>query len=292
MNLKNLSLKYKLIALFILISLVVPVGFALAAEPVGVIEARDEEKGPPQGDDDDDDDDEGSKTITAKALYGHECNDKEWHFVITQIDDKDNAPDSIYVEWGNGDSENVPLDKFTGGTAHYTTTSNLDSPVVYAEADIYGDWSGQFNLSHGPCDFGDDDDNANDDDDDIVDDDDDVIEDDDDDVVEDDDDDVVEDDDDDTSGDDDDAGGDDDDDVYVLQYCLDGQRVFLDSRTAGDLQPIKDEDPCEAELPILGPIEAVAPATGGLAVNPVLIGGVGLGLLGAARLGWSLLKRR
>ncbi len=91
---------------------------------------------------------------------------------------------------------------------------------------------------------------------------------------------------------DDDTGGDDDDDVYILQYCLDGQRVFLDSRTAGDLTPIKDEDPCEPVLPALGPVEAVAPAAGGIAIDPLLVGGVGLSLLGAARLAYALLKRR
>ena len=33
---------------------------------------------------------------------------------------------SITVKWANGATETVPLDKFTGGVAHYTTTSNLD----------------------------------------------------------------------------------------------------------------------------------------------------------------------
>ena len=58
---------------------------------------------------------------------------------------------NITVTWANGDTEIVPLSKFTGGVAHYVTTSNLDSTVVSATADIYAGWSGQFNLSHGPC---------------------------------------------------------------------------------------------------------------------------------------------
>jgi hypothetical protein len=89
--------------------------------------------------------------ITAKALTDHECDSTEWHFVINQIDNKANAPQSITVEWANGDTEVVPLSKFKGGVAHYATTSNLDSTVVSATAGIYTGWSGQFNLSHGAC---------------------------------------------------------------------------------------------------------------------------------------------
>jgi hypothetical protein len=90
-------------------------------------------------------------TITAKALTDHECDSTEWHFVINQIDSEAKAPQSITVKWANGSTEVVPLSKFTGGVAHYATTSNLDSTVVSATATIYSWWKGQFNLSHGPC---------------------------------------------------------------------------------------------------------------------------------------------
>jgi hypothetical protein len=39
----------------------------------------------------------------------------------------------------------------SGSTAHYRTTQNLSSPVTGAWAVISGSWSGNFNLSHGPC---------------------------------------------------------------------------------------------------------------------------------------------
>src|SRR6478672_6430111 len=48
-------------------------------------------------------------TIRAKALNNHECNDNEWHFVITQIRDEDSVPSSIEVTWANGESETVDL---------------------------------------------------------------------------------------------------------------------------------------------------------------------------------------
>lgn len=91
-----------------------------------------------------------SQSISAKALTDHECNADEWHFVITGIDTEADAPASITVFWG-GISEVLPLDKFTGGTAHYKTTDHLDLQVTGANASIYDAWSGQFNLSHGPC---------------------------------------------------------------------------------------------------------------------------------------------
>ena len=90
-------------------------------------------------------------TIFAKALTDHECNSTEWHFVINQVDSEANAPASITVTFSGGDVLEVPLDKFTGGVAHYATTQNLDEAVTSASTTIYDGWSGQFNLSHGPC---------------------------------------------------------------------------------------------------------------------------------------------
>lgn len=89
--------------------------------------------------------------IAAKALTDHECDASEWHFVITSIDSESNAPASITVNFANSNSVTVSLDKYTGKTAHYTTTTNLDSTVTSATALIYSGWGGQFNLSHGPC---------------------------------------------------------------------------------------------------------------------------------------------
>jgi hypothetical protein len=92
------------------------------------------------------------QVVDAKALTDHECNATEWHFVINQLADDSLAPDTIHVEWSNGNDEDVPLDTVTpGGVAHYTTTANLDSTLTSATADLYDEWTGQFNLSHGPC---------------------------------------------------------------------------------------------------------------------------------------------
>src|SRR6185503_10973523 len=92
----------------------------------------------------------GKVVINAKALTDHECNSSEWHFVITGVSGG-NAPASITVAWSNGATASVALDRVTGNVAHYTTTLNLGSTVTGASAMIASSWSGQFNLSHGPC---------------------------------------------------------------------------------------------------------------------------------------------
>ena len=90
-------------------------------------------------------------TVTAKGLTDHECDSTEWHFVITGIRNGISAPGSIRVTWANGAVLDVPLDRVTGQVAHYETTANLGSTVVSATAVLPVGWSGQFNLSHGPC---------------------------------------------------------------------------------------------------------------------------------------------
>jgi hypothetical protein len=87
--------------------------------------------------------------VNPGSLTDHDCDATEWHFVITQIGT--GAPANITVFWSDGTSTLVPLDKVTGGTAHYVTTDNLDLTVVDATADLPAGWSGQFNVSHGPC---------------------------------------------------------------------------------------------------------------------------------------------
>lgn len=90
-------------------------------------------------------------SVNPGSLTDHSCNAAQWQFVITQIDTEADAPATIHVTWANGASEDVALSSFTGGTAHYLTTSNLDSTVTGATAEIYAGWSGTFNLSDGPC---------------------------------------------------------------------------------------------------------------------------------------------
>jgi MYXO-CTERM domain-containing protein len=94
-----------------------------------------------------------TRAISVKnaSLSQHSCNDSEWHFVINQIAGTERAPSSITVTWSNGASAGIPLSKFTGQVAHYTTTAHLDSGVASATTTIYAEWNGQFVLSHGPC---------------------------------------------------------------------------------------------------------------------------------------------
>jgi hypothetical protein len=90
--------------------------------------------------------------IEVDNLDDYECDETEWHFVINQIDDPADAPEFITVTWSNGETEEVELEDVDGKVAHYYWYEYLDSTVVSATAtiDIEG-WSGNFNLSHGPC---------------------------------------------------------------------------------------------------------------------------------------------
>ncbi len=92
--------------------------------------------------------------VKQSTLEDPECEEEspnEWHFIINQIDTEESPPSSIFVEWDNGQNATVPLSKLSGQTAHYSTTLHQDANVTDATAEIYDDWDGQFNLSHGPC---------------------------------------------------------------------------------------------------------------------------------------------
>ena len=91
----------------------------------------------------------GTIHVKTSTLAGHECNSSEWHFVITQVTSL-SAPITIHVYWANGQDAVLPLERVTGGTAHYRTTLNLSSAVTDAIAALSGSY-GQFNVSHGPC---------------------------------------------------------------------------------------------------------------------------------------------
>jgi hypothetical protein len=93
----------------------------------------------------------GTVHVKISSLTDHDCDSTEWHFVITQIDDETNAPASITVKFSGGATVGVGLEKFTGGVAHYTTTQHLGETVIDGTAILYAGWSGEFNLSHGPC---------------------------------------------------------------------------------------------------------------------------------------------
>ncbi|MGB9910995.1 MAG: hypothetical protein ACPLKP_00070, partial [Microgenomates group bacterium] len=91
------------------------------------------------------------KEICAKALEDYQCVDGAcYHFVITQVGD--NPPPFITVTFENGRVVGVPLQKVTGGTAHYEVCLNgAFVRVVSACTTISEDWTGEFNLSSGPC---------------------------------------------------------------------------------------------------------------------------------------------
>jgi hypothetical protein len=93
--------------------------------------------------------------INQSNVTAGECNATEWHWIINGLASASLAPDHIIAHFAApvGDVS-VPFEKFTGGTAHYTWTDNLDGTLVapYATATLAaGTVYLRFNLSHGPC---------------------------------------------------------------------------------------------------------------------------------------------
>jgi hypothetical protein len=93
--------------------------------------------------------DRSCQVVHASGLDDHDCNADEWHFAITQVD-PDTAPRSIHVTWAEDDAS-VGLERVTGKTAHYRTSSHLEQPVENATTRITEDWDGTFRLGEGPC---------------------------------------------------------------------------------------------------------------------------------------------
>lgn len=90
------------------------------------------------------------KSISADPLTPATCNSNTWDITISQIDTETDVPHSIHVNWANQTIDDL-TPTFTGGTAHYMYSGNLDSTVTSATTDIYGAWAGEFRVSEGPC---------------------------------------------------------------------------------------------------------------------------------------------
>ena len=93
-------------------------------------------------------------SIYAQALetQGRCIEDGCWHFVITSVVDAASCPAELsavgegsegLVEW------QIPFEKYTGGTCHYSSGENLDVELLEVSGEIYSQWEGQFNLSCG-----------------------------------------------------------------------------------------------------------------------------------------------
>src|SRR5215207_1237612 len=63
-----------------------------------------------------------TKTIQVQNGLPRSLCGPDWHWIITGISDASLAPASISVTFSIGGTVQVPLEKVTGGTAHYTST--------------------------------------------------------------------------------------------------------------------------------------------------------------------------
>jgi len=88
---------------------------------------------------------------------GHECDTTEWHFIINGVDKNQSPiPAEITIYWSNGATETVALgEPVTATVLHFYSYSHLVDGVYPTDATavIYDAYGGNFNLSHGPCDY-------------------------------------------------------------------------------------------------------------------------------------------
>lgn len=84
-------------------------------------------------------------------LTGASCDPNSWKFLANQMGGFP-APETIYVEWTNGEYEYVPVQKSTPATiAMYRTSSHLDVTVARAVIVLPTWWHGSFHMASGPC---------------------------------------------------------------------------------------------------------------------------------------------
>ena len=84
------------------------------------------------------------------------CGDKsqEWHFVLNGVTAEADCPGNLTLTWGDDGTQQVPFEKFTGGTCHYTLCQGDATGSVLASAVAScgtGFAYNQFNVSHAPC---------------------------------------------------------------------------------------------------------------------------------------------
>ena len=88
---------------------------------------------------------------------GHDCDTNEWHFIINGVDKNQSPiPVEITITWSDYTTEKIALgEPVTATVLHFYSDSHLTDGKypIDATAVIYDAYGGNFNLSHGPCDY-------------------------------------------------------------------------------------------------------------------------------------------
>jgi choice-of-anchor A domain-containing protein len=87
--------------------------------------------------------------ISDNTAYGCSTLD-EWHFVMTGVNNPNQAARTIRVAFANGQEVNIALDGVSGTTAHYYLAANLTTTVNLVTATVPGRWAGSLRLSAAP----------------------------------------------------------------------------------------------------------------------------------------------
>jgi choice-of-anchor A domain-containing protein len=87
--------------------------------------------------------------ISDNTAYGCSTLD-EWHFIMTGVNNPNQAARTIRVAFANGQEVNIALDGVSGTTAHYYLAANLTTTVNLVTATVPGRWAGSLRLSAAP----------------------------------------------------------------------------------------------------------------------------------------------
>ncbi len=87
--------------------------------------------------------------VSDNTSYG--CNTLEaWHFVMTEVNNQNEAARNIRVAFANGQEVNIALNVVIGTTAHYYLATNLTTRVNLVTATVPGRWAGSLRLAEAP----------------------------------------------------------------------------------------------------------------------------------------------
>ena len=87
--------------------------------------------------------------VSDNTSYG--CNTLEaWHFVMTEVNNQNEAARNIRVAFANGQEVNIALNGVIGTTAHYYLATNLTTTVNLVTATVPGRWAGSLRLAEAP----------------------------------------------------------------------------------------------------------------------------------------------
>lgn len=94
---------------------------------------------------------ENIKEVTIDLDDEYECSTCDWKIVVNNLQNEKCYPETITIEWENGDIRRIPLNNVDDRVASFYTSRNIFSAVKSATVGIYASWVGDFYIESGGC---------------------------------------------------------------------------------------------------------------------------------------------